>query len=122
MNGLSLRGSYEDIMKKGKKMSPTWPEEVFKPWVEAKIQYREKNKNFLLGILKMDFLWKEYMQAIKCPILMISSSKGILSDNKAKKALELCKTASWIKIEGAGHNIRREQPEKFLKAVEDFLD
>ncbi|MHA1147144.1 MAG: alpha/beta fold hydrolase [Promethearchaeota archaeon] len=122
MNWISLRGSFEAIMKKGKNSFSNWPAEVFKPWAEAKIQYREKNKHFLLGILKIDFLWKEYLKSVKCPILILSSSKGILSDKKAKEALELCTTASWVKIEGAGHNIRREQPEEFLKAVKDFLD
>lgn len=122
LNWYSLSGFYERIMKKGKKINPTWPEEVFKPWTEAKIQYREKDKNYILDMFNLRYLWRDYVAAIQCPLLLISSSRGLLSDKKAKEALKLCKTATWVKIEGAKHNIRREQPEKFMTIVSNFLE
>ena len=27
----------------------------------------------------------------------------------------------WVKIDGAGHNIRREQYERYMEEVQDFL-
>ncbi len=119
--GLQLRGSVEKLMKRGKKKNPTWPEEVFKPWADAKLQYK-KNKFYLLGMLNMRYFYREYLQNIKCPVLFISSSGGILRKKKAKEALEICKGSKWVKIEGAKHNIRRDQPDKFMEALNNFLD
>jgi pimeloyl-ACP methyl ester carboxylesterase len=116
------KGTYEELLRKIKKGNPTWPEETFKPWVESKIQYREKNKRYILGLAKSPYNWKEIVQTISCPLLLISSSKGITNDKNAKKVMELSKEGIWVKIEGAGHNIRREQSEKFMEAILDFMD
>lgn len=122
LGGWAMRGSYDKLLKRGKKANPTWPEEVFKPWAESKVQYKKNNRKFLLGFLNMKYYWKTFLKDIKCPGLIISAEKGILSDKKAEMALELCKSMKWIKIKGSGHNIRREQPEKFIDALNGFLD
>lgn len=120
--GWAMRGSYDKLLKRGKKANPAWPEEVFKPWAESKVQYKKNNRKFLLGFLHMKFYWKTFLKDIKCPGLIISAEKGMLSDKKAELALSLCENLKWIKINGSGHNIRREQPEKFIEALNRFLD
>ncbi|MFX1273751.1 MAG: alpha/beta fold hydrolase [Promethearchaeota archaeon] len=122
LGNMLIRGSYAKIYKRVKKQNPTWPEEVFKPWTESKLQYKKKDKYYLFGLIHMQYYWRTIMQDIKCPVLLISSSNGILSDKKVKEAMQLAKYLEWIKIDKAGHNIRREQPEKYMQALDKFLD
>ena len=39
----------------------------------------------------------------------------------AEQAVEMNDQIQWVRIEGAGHNIRREQFEAFVQAVTAFL-
>jgi pimeloyl-ACP methyl ester carboxylesterase len=43
------------------------------------------------------------------------------SDKTAQEMVDLSKDCTWIKIEGAGHNIRREQYERFMQEIQDFF-
>ncbi len=122
IGGWLIRGDYDKLLKRGKKGNPTWPEEVFKPWAESKVQYKKNNRKYLLGFLRMKFYWKTYLKEIKCPSLLITADKGMLSDKRVELALELCEHLKWIKINGAGHNIRREQPIKYMESITKFLD
>ena len=73
-------------------------------------------------MVKSPYKWKEIVKSITCPLLLISSNKGITNDKNAKKVMALSQDGNWVRIEGAGHNIRREQSEKFMEAIYDFLD
>jgi pimeloyl-ACP methyl ester carboxylesterase len=115
------KGSYEKILKKGRKQGPTWTEEELKPWAESKIQFRDNNPKVALGIFDDPTDWNEIIPQIKCPILLITSSKGLISDKTAKRIISLNKNCIWIKIDGAGHNIRREQYIRYMEVIQDFL-
>ena len=116
-----LKGSYEKLIKRGRKQNPKWSEEELQPWAESKILFREKNPKMLLGILDNSPDWKDVISKISCPILLITSDKGITSDKMAREIVDLSKDCKWIKIEGAGHNIRREQYERFMQEIQNFF-
>ena len=116
-----FKGTYEDLVKSCHKRSPTWSDEEVQPWAESKILFREKNPKILVGLLEDARDWKEIIKNISCPILLITSDKGITKDKMAQDMVNLSKDCKWVKIEGAGHNIRREQFEKYLEEVQDFL-
>ena len=116
-----LKGSYEKLIKRGRKQNPKWSDEELQPWAESKILFRENNPKILLGILDNSPDWKDIFQKISCPILLITSDKGLTSDKMAQEIVDLSKDCKWIKIEGAGHNIRREQFERFMQEIQDFL-
>jgi len=118
---LLLRGSYEKLIKRARKQNPKWSDEELQPWAESKILFREKNPKILLEFLEASHDWKEVIQKISCPILLITSDKGMTSDETARVIVELSKDCKWIKIEGAGHNIRREQFDQFMQEIQDFL-
>ena len=117
-----LKGSYEELFKKGRKQNPLWSDEELKPWAESKIQFRENNPKLLFKLLNSSYEWKDIVQNISCPLLLITSDKGITSDKLAQRVIEICKDGRWVKIEGAGHNIRREQFGQYIQAIEEFLD
>ncbi len=116
-----LKGSYEKLIKRARKQNPKWSDEELQPWAESKILFREKNPKTLLGILDNSPDWKNVFSKISCPILLITSDKGMTSDETARDIVDLSKNCKWIKIEGAGHNIRREQFERFMEAIQDFF-
>ena len=116
-----FKGSYEILIKKCRKRSPTWSDEELQPWAESKILFRERNPKIIVGLLEDSRDWKKAIQNISCPILLITSDKGITSDKMAQEIVDLSKDCKWIKIEGAGHNIRREQFERYMEEIQDFF-
>lgn len=116
-----LKGSYEKLIERAHKRNPKWSDEELQPWAESKILFRENNPKMLLGILDNSPDWKDVISKISCPILLITSDKGMTSDETARDIVELSKDCKWIKIEGAGHNIRREQYERFMQEIQDFF-
>lgn len=118
---LLLRGSYEKLVKKCHKRNPTWSDEEINPWVKSKIQFKEKKPKKLLALIDTDIDWETVIQNIQCPILLITSSEGMISDEDAQKIVDLSKDGRWVKIEGAGHSIRREKFEEYMKEIRNFL-
>jgi len=116
-----LKGSYEKLIERARKRNPKWSDDELQPWAESKILFRENNPKLLLGILDNSPDWKDIISKISCPILLITSDKGMTSDKTAQEMVDLSKDCTWIKIEGAGHNIRREQYERFMQEIQDFF-
>lgn len=118
---LFLRGDAEKLYEKGKKKNPKWSDEELEPWAESKVQFKKQNPKKSLNSLTNEYDWKEIVKDIECPTLLITSEEGIIEDDFAKKVVELNNKFKWIKIEKAGHNIRRENTEDYLSAVRFFL-
>ncbi|MBD3195523.1 MAG: alpha/beta fold hydrolase [Candidatus Lokiarchaeota archaeon] len=119
---LLLRGDFQDIYKRGQKNNPEWWEDELKPWAESKVQFKQQNPSKLIKSLSTGFNWREMIKNIECPILLITSEEGIIDDDLAEEVVDLAENCKWVKIDDAGHNIRREQPDKFLSAVKQFLN
>jgi len=117
-----LKGTYEELLKKGHKQNPLWSDEDLKPWAESKIQFREKDPNLLFKTFTIEYKWEEIIDKISCPILLITADKGITSDKLAQKVIDLSKAGKWVKIEGSGHSIRREQFKQYVQTTKEFLD
>jgi N-formylmaleamate deformylase len=100
--------------------NPTWAEEEQIPWADAKAQFN-------LDVFRYNtpsIPWREIVQNILCPILLITSDpeKGaIVTPEVAQEASHLWKDGKVIHIAGAGHNIRRDQFMQYEDAVTTFL-
>ena len=117
-----LRGSYKSLLKRGGKKNPKWSDDELKPWAHSKVQFKEKNPKDLLGLFEDSYNWKEIIMKISCPILLITSSDGFTKDAIAKEMMKLNGKLQWVKIEGAGHNIRREQYDDYINSIQSFLN
>jgi N-formylmaleamate deformylase len=100
---------------------PTWAEVECGPWADSKLQV-----NF--NVLKMLTLprtpWQGVVRRIACPVLLITADPAlgaIVTPEVAREAAGLCRNVEVVHIPGAGHNIRREQFEKYVGAVTAFL-
>jgi N-formylmaleamate deformylase len=110
----------EERIKKARIDNPTWAAEEQGPWADAKAQFNLD----VFRYNKPPIPWREIVPNILCPILLITSDpeKGaIVTPEVAQEASHLWKDGQIIHIAEAGHNIRREQFERYEDAVTTFL-
>jgi pimeloyl-ACP methyl ester carboxylesterase len=112
--------SREEIMALGREQSPTWDEIEFGPWADAK---KQLSPNVLGGGPSHHKPWQEIVSGISRPTLLVTADpdKAIVTPEIARQAVEMNDHIRWVRIEGAGHNIRREQFDAFAQAVTEFL-
>lgn len=113
--------SLEELIEMNRRESPLWPEAERVPWAQSKQQFN-------LAAFDEHFVDGEtgdrLVGQITCPTLLITADqeKGAIYPPDVAEALSVVHPAiQHVHIPGAGHNIRREQPEAFLKAVREFL-
>ena len=110
----------EEIMAEGRQRSPTWDEIEFGPWADAK---KQLSPNLLRPRERTFKPWHEIVGQITRPTLLLTADpdKAIVTPEIARQAAEMNDQIRWVRIEGAGHNIRREQFDAFVQAVTEFL-
>lgn len=110
-----------EILALGKREHPTWSDAELAPWAPSKKQF---DPNLFEG-LRMDMTaFETLVPKINVPTLLITSSEGIVSEAAAARGAALWKSKQpfkHVRIPGAGHNIRREQPAAYMNAVREFL-
>ncbi len=111
----------EELIAECRKMNPTWSEAEIIPWAEAKLQFDPS----IFSSIRIDRpTYVELVPRIKCPALLIISDGGLVSAETAEHASRLWQSDQpfrWIQINGAGHNIRREQFRAFCDNLFAFL-
>ncbi|MBN2046531.1 MAG: alpha/beta hydrolase [Anaerolineaceae bacterium] len=114
----------EEIIADGKQQSPDWPEEEFEPWAEAKMRFSPTISN----LLNMDALNRNEVTStvaqVKCPTLLMRADKdrgAIVAAEDVESLKAVLPQVQGEVISGAGHNIRRDQPERYLEVVRAFL-
>jgi len=110
----------EEIMALGRQQSPTWDEIEFGPWADSK---KQLSPNVLNRSARPWKPWQEIVPQISRPTLLVTADpdKAIVTPEIATQAQEMNSNIQWVRIEGAGHNIRREQFDAFVQAVTEFL-
>lgn len=115
-----VRG-HDALLARNRAESPAWDEIEREPWVEAKLQVSPRVFSWLE---QPRISWQAYLPRITCPILLITADPArgaIVTPEIAQQAASLWRSGSVIPIDGAGHNIRREQFDSFLVTVTAFL-
>ena len=108
-------------LAESRKIDPVWDEDERIPWAKAKKQF-DPALFTAGGINRRPYT--EIVPLIKCPTLLITAEKGIVTPEIAENAARLWKSNKpfkQVRIMGAGHNIRREKFEEFYAAVTGFL-
>ena len=105
---------------------PTWDEIEFEPWAAAK---QQMSLNVLhgsqgRGIQELRGRWQDIAPQIQCPSLLVTADSemgAIITPQVAQQVARMNDQIQVVRLEGAGHNIRREQFEPFTQAVTGFL-
>jgi len=110
----------EDLVRR---MYQGWSDDELKPWIESK---KRLNDDFLFSLKDIDFESTTFVifERISCPALLIIGDKrkgSIISQEAASVAKKYLPGLKISHIKGASHNIRREQFDKYIKEVKDFL-
>lgn len=111
----------EEMLQTGKAENPSWPDEVFEPWIQAKYDVSPKVFGY---INEANLSWRGAAEKIQCPTLMLTADPELGARITPKVAAEIQAANPNIEvvhIPGAGHNIRREQLDAYLAAVRAFL-
>ena len=114
--------STEEIKASCKARNPTWNDDELDPWAVAQ---QETARNIGEGqVRKFDFFtnWYDAFPKITCPVLFVIPSNGALTLKATEAILPLFKDARVVFIPGAGHSVRRDQFERYIVAVREFLD
>lgn len=116
----AVRGrTVEQIAAQGRLDNPRWSEEEVLGWAEAKARVDPR-----LAEVPHDWLGRDWVEAladVRVPVTLLTAGPGIgvVTDRQAARAAELLgDRLTHVAFPEAGHNIRREAPERYLAAVD----
>lgn len=110
----------EALIAKIRAEQPAWSEEELGPWADSKLRVSSAFTARSRG--PQD--WREPLARVTCPLLLITADPergAIVTPEAAEEAARLKPSLQVVRLRGAGHNIRREQFEGFMQAVQSFL-
>ena len=114
----------EQMIEESYQRAPTskrWDKSEFAPWAEAKQRVDPKIIRLLRsGPMRYD----DVVPHLACPTLLITADPAlgaIVTPELAQKIAGMNAQITVAHIAGAGHNIRREQFDEYLRAVTVFL-
>jgi len=110
-----------DLLQKGRGERAAWPDAELDGWSAAKQQVDPKAIDYAY---LSSTPWWELIAKLACPTLLIIADveKGAIVDQTTADAVAALNSQIQVAhIAGAGHNIRREQAERYLAVVQEFL-
>lgn len=112
--------SYDDLVAQCMEESPSWGREECRIWATSK-RLHHPNNAFRYGAGRQRPPMSELLSRISVPTLILKAD----DDAETRKANEEVSGAlqygRLVHIDGAGHNVRREQKESFLRELRTFL-
>lgn len=113
--------SLDKIMKLGKQRYD-WPEAEYEPWAKSKLQFMSKNPDQFISEMDKETKWEQELSQVSCPTLVLYAQNSLIEPKAAQRAERLINNGAIVNLGEAGHNIRRELPEKFISTLKSFLD
>jgi pimeloyl-ACP methyl ester carboxylesterase len=116
--------SHGEVVAAGKAMHPLWHDDDFDAWAEAK--HRVSPRFLAPANVAPSPDWRSQLPLVTCPVLLVRADSPPLADGAvtaeaATVAQSLCPTLEVAHVAGAGHNVRREQFDAYMAAIEPFL-
>ncbi|MBW0256084.1 alpha/beta hydrolase [Cellulomonas sp. PS-H5] len=109
----------EQIAARGRLDNPRWSEAEVLGWAEAKAQVDPR-----LAEVPHDWLGRDWVEAladVRVPVTLLTADPGlgVVTDRQAARAAELLgDRLTHVAFPDAGHNIRREAPDRYLAALD----
>lgn len=115
------RKTRDELIAECRARDAGWPEAELGPWADSKLRLS-------FNVLSRSFGaapdWASGLGQIACPTLLITGDPGrgaLVSPEAGAAFTALMPQARVAHLPGAGHNIRRDQPARYLEAVRAFL-
>lgn len=112
----------EDLVSACRRQSPWWHESEVTPWSMAKLLVSPE----VFNTPPLDTSdWWQCLNTVACPLLIISAEvkRGALISEPTADYLRnsLPDSATFARLPGAGHNIHREQFDRYMSLTTDFF-
>lgn len=117
--------SYDELFEEVRAANPHWSEAEYEPWVRAKLHFspRISQMAIMQHVAPMNF--PDMIRKVTCPTLFISADpkRGAISTDADIEYLQtLVPQLKRVHIPGAGHSIRRDQFEMYMKSIAQFME
>ena len=115
------RKTREELIADQHALAPAWSEAELGPWADAKLRF---SFNALERFSPGSVDWPTILRRITCPALLITADpalEAMVSEEDAAALKALIPQLRVAHIAGAGHNIRREQADRYMDIVRSFL-
>jgi pimeloyl-ACP methyl ester carboxylesterase len=112
----------EQLIEEQRRAAPRWREEELGPWADAKLRLDLHCLNRKEGPDAVD--WSALLGRISCPALLITGDTdrgAMLSPEQAEGLRGLVPQLQIAHVPGAGHSIRREEFQRYMRSVRSFL-
>lgn len=113
--------SYEALYGLLNKLQPAWDDDDKRQWIKAKQQLR---REFINYVEPQPFNWKPVIATMKTRTLILAGNPdkgGLLSMEAIEVIHKQWKAARIVAMPEAGHNVRRDDPQKYLGEMKNFL-
>ena len=110
--------SYDDMVAQCMKNSPTWGLEECRVWAPSKLRHHPNTAYRSLGDRPP---MTEILGKIAAPTLILKADAAPDVRKQNGETAGLLKSGKLVHIDGAGHNVRREQKQRLLDALKPFL-
>lgn len=111
----------EQIVEFGRENNPTWDDEELWLWSKGKTLV---SPHVAQGTASLAESWREVAARIGCPTLLVTANPargGIVTPEVAAELTESHPNIRVACLDGAGHNVRRDQFAAYVAAVGPFL-
>ena len=113
--------SVEHSEKRAKRLNRKWADRDNIVWAKAQREFFLHYPAEDLKVLFTGASAKEILPKITVPILLVTAQSGIVTRIQAKQWQKLAPRLEWVHVLKSGHNIRREQFDTYIKAIQQFL-
>jgi len=120
-NLASKEKSIKDLIRLKKKESPNWEEAILKEWAQSK---HEMDPNFFDHHPYILRDWRDIAKSITIPTLIVAGDNdrgAIVTPALGIETVQLLEKGEFGHISAAGHCVRYEQYQPYLKMLELFL-
>jgi N-formylmaleamate deformylase len=114
----------EELIAEQRKAAPGWSEVEIGSWADAKLRLSLNVLNIFDPSTPTSVNWPAILGRIRCPALLIKADPtrgAILTQDGAAALQKLVPQLQIVHVPEAGHNIRRDQFDRFMTAVRAFL-
>lgn len=116
--------SRDELIAQKRRDEPNWSEAELGPWAVAKQQVVDQAFELLEPDSPLAIDWPAALRRITCPAMLITADPqrgALIAPEQAESLRSFVPQLRIAHIPGAGHNIRRDQFERYLAIVKDEL-
>ncbi len=118
------RESRAALVARARAENPRWSDAELLPWAESKRRLRPAAAAVLTPAGRGSMDMPTILRSIACPVLVIGADPALgsaLTAHGQALLADLVPHARFERVAGAGHSVRRDAPDEYLRLVRDFL-